>query len=273
MPYIAVRIDLGPCTGSRSWTPFGKPSKAARLLLLSVDGAFDHARPQGVARQPRGPRGRPRPRHPDPRARVRRLRQRGREVPRRPDRGERVHRLPAQAGRLRPAPGRRADDPREAPVGRGHAGADGDVRRRGRALRAAEQGPHHDAPEHPDAPHPAARRGRADPRDLRGGPLQPRGLRQHRAQRDRRPVGRRLPRRAVRHDALRRRLRALLRAPPDHAADAAQGQDRLHRLRDRPRAHRHPRRRLHRPRARRRQGLRAARRRRHRRSCRASRPR
>ena len=67
------------------------------------------------------------------------------------------------------------------------------------------------------------------PRDLRGRPLQPRGLRQHRAQRDRRPVGRRLRRRALRHDALRGRVRALLRAPPDDAADAAQGQDGLQR--------------------------------------------
>ena len=61
--------------------------------------------------------------------------------------------------------------------------------------------------------------------------LQPRGLRQHGAQRDRRPVGRRLRRRAVRPDALRGRLRALLRAPPDDAADAAQDQDGVHRLR------------------------------------------
>ena len=95
-------------------------------------------------------------------------------------------------------------------------------------------------------------------------PLQPRGLRQHRAQRDRRPVGGRLRRRALRHDALRRRVRALLRAPPHDAADAAQGQDRLRRRRRRrPRADRHPRHRVHRPRARRRQGLRAPRRRRH----------
>ena len=118
--------------------------------------------------------------------------------------GERVHRLPPEAGRLRPAPGRRADDPREAAVRRHHAGADGHVRRRGRAVRAAQQGPHHHAPEHPDPPRPAARRGGADPRDLRRRALQPRGLRQHRPQRDRRPVGRRLPRRAVRPDALRR---------------------------------------------------------------------
>ena len=105
--------------------------------------------------------------------------------------------------------------------------------------------------------------GGADPRDLRRRALEPRGLRQHRAQRDRRPVGGRLPRRAVRPDAVRRRVRALLRAPPDDAADAAQGQDRVHRLGHRPRADRHPRHRVHRPRARRRQGLRDPRRRRH----------
>ena len=34
-------------------------------------------------------------------------------------------------------------------------------------LRAAEQGPHHDAPEHPDPPRPARPDGEADPRDLR----------------------------------------------------------------------------------------------------------
>ena len=52
--------------------------------------------------------------HPDHRAGVRRLRQRGREVPRRRHGRGRVHRLPPEAGRLRPAPGRRPDDPRQA---------------------------------------------------------------------------------------------------------------------------------------------------------------
>ena len=42
-----------------------------------------HRRPQGVAREPRGLRERPRAHHPDHRQGVRRLRQRGREVPRR----------------------------------------------------------------------------------------------------------------------------------------------------------------------------------------------
>ena len=64
-----------------------------------------------------------------------------------------------------------------------------------RAVRAAEQGPHHHAPEHPDPPHAARRRGQVDPR-ARPTPAcpQPRGLRQHGAQRHRRPVGRRLRR-------------------------------------------------------------------------------
>ena len=198
-------------------------------------------------REPGGPRGRSGSHHPDPPARVRRLRQRGGEVPGRRDRGDRVHRLPPEAGGLRPAPGRRPDDPRQAAVRGRHAGADGDVRRRDGEVRAAQQGAHHHAAEHPDAPRPAAGRGRADPRDLRRRALQPRGLRQHRAQRDRRPVGRRLPRRALRPHALRGRVRALLRAPPHHPADAAQGQDRVHGLRHRSRADRHPRRRLHRP--------------------------
>ena len=51
----------------------------------------------------------------------------------------------------------------------------------------------------------------------RTGPVEPRGLRQHDAQRHRRPVGGRRRGRAVRPDPLRRRLRALLRAPPDDA--------------------------------------------------------
>ena len=58
-------------------------------------------------------------------------------------------------------------------------------------------------------------------------------------------------------------LRALLRAPPHDPADAAQGQDGLHRHRRGPRDHRHPRRRLHPAHQRRRAGLRDARRRRH----------
>ena len=160
----------------------------------------------GSLENPEVLRERPGPRDPDPRARVRRLRQRGAskfldgETA-----GGPVHRLPPQAGRLRPAPGRRPDDPREAAVRRRHAGADGGVRRRRREVRAAEQGPHHHAPELPVPPHPAAPtppRRSARSRDVR--PLQPRGLRQHRPQRDRRPVGGRLRGRAVRPHPLRR---------------------------------------------------------------------
>ena len=179
---------------------------------------------------------------------VRRLQDRGHEVPRRRAARGRVHQVPPQAGRLRPAPARRADDPREAALRRGHARADGELRRRDREVRAAEQGPHHDAPEHPDAPHPAAGRREGDPRARRGRAVQPRGLRQHDAQRDRRPVGGRGQGRAVRPDPLRGRVRALLRAPPDHPGDAAQGQDVVRRQPARPRDQRHPRRRL--PRAR-----------------------
>ena len=103
------------------------------------------------------------------------------------------------------------------PFGGHHARAAGSVRRRGREVRAAEQGPRHHAPEHPDAPHPAARSREGDPRARRLRALQPRGLRQHDAQRHRRPVGGRGQGRAVRPDPLRGRLRALLRAPPHHA--------------------------------------------------------
>ncbi len=84
------------------------------------------------------------------------------------------------------------------------------------------------------------------------GPLLARGLRQHGPQRHRRPVGRRQRGRALRHHPLRRRLRALLRPPPDDAADAAQDQDGVHGDRRGRRDHRHPRHRLHPARARRR---------------------
>ena len=115
------------------------------------------------------------------------------EVPARRDAGDRVHRLPPQAGRLRPAPARRADDPREAADGRHHARAAGGLRRRHRAVRAART----------RATSRRARTSRsttcrcddaaeADPRALRRRPVEPRGLRQHGAQRHRRPVGRRL---------------------------------------------------------------------------------
>ncbi len=170
------------------------------------------------------------------------------EIPRGADAGGRVHQVPPQAGGVRPAPGRRADDPREAAVRGDHPGAAGEVRRRDREVRAAQQGPRHHAPEHPDAPHPAAGCRAGDPRAGRGGALQPRGVRQHGAQRHRRPVGGGGERRAVRHDPLRGRVRALLRAPPDDAGDAAQDQDRLRRQRAGPGDQRNPRHRL--PRAR-----------------------
>ena len=133
----------------------------------------------------------------------------------------------------------------------------------GREIRAAQQGPHHHPPEHPDPPRAAARHGVADPRDLGHRPLLARGLRQHDAQRHRRPLGRRRRRRGLRPDPLRRRLRPLLRPPPDDAADAAQDQDLLHRLRRGPGDQRHPRHRLPRPRKGRGQGLRDPGRRRH----------
>ena len=163
-----------------------------------------------------------------------------------------VHRLPAQAGRLRPAPARRADDPREAADGRGHPRPDRRVRLGDREVRAARQGSRHHPPEHPDPPRPAARRREADPRALRRRPLLARGLRQHGPQRHRRPLRRRQRGRAVRHHPLRGGLRPLLRPPPDDPADAAQGEDRVHGHRRGRRDHRHPRHRLHPARARRR---------------------
>ena len=229
----------------------------------------EHPAGQGsrVARRPRGLRRRSRSCHPDHRARVRRLRLRGAEVPRRRHARGRVHRLPPEAGRLRTAPGRRPDDPREAAVRRHHAGPARSLRRRGREVHAAQEGSHHDPPEHPAAPHPAARRREGDPRAQRRGALLTRGLRQHGAQRHRRSLRRHQRRRALRPDPVCGRLRALLRAPSDDAADAAQDQDRVLGHGRRPSDHRDPRHRLHPPRARdrRRRGarLRFPRRRRH----------
>ena len=137
------------------------------------------------------------------------------------------------------------------------------LRRGGRALGAAGQGPHHHPPEHPDPPRAAARHGGAAEGHLRVRALLARGLRQHGAQRDRRPLGGRRSRRGLRSDPVRHRLRPLLRPPPDDAADAAQDQDRLLRLRRGPGDHRHPRHRLPLPRTGRGQGLRGPGRRRH----------
>ena len=143
-----------------------------------------------LAREPRGLRERPGARHPDPRAGVRRLRHRGRQVhARRHARGQ-VHRLPPQAGRLRPAPARRPDDPRKLPLGGitpEQMEAFADVIEQ---LRAARQGPHHDAPEHPVPPRPPPRRREVHPPDQRRRALLARGLRQHDPQRHRRPLGR-----------------------------------------------------------------------------------
>ena len=158
----------------------------------------------GLAREPRGLRQRPGSRDPDHRARVRRLRHGGQELPRGPAVRGAVHRLPAQAGRVRPAPARRADDSREAADGWHHPRADGDLRRRDRRLRAPEQGAHHDAPEHPDPSRAPPRCRRPDQAHLRCGALLAGGMRQHRPQRHRRPVRRRHRGRALRHHPLRR---------------------------------------------------------------------
>ncbi len=63
-------------------------------------------------------------------------------------------------------------------------------------------------------------------------------------ERDRRSVGGRREGRAVRHDAVRGRVRALLRTPPHYAGDAAEDQDGVRRLPARPGDLRHPRHRL-----------------------------
>ncbi len=60
---------------------------------------------------------------------------------------------------------------------------------------------------------PLPRRRQGDPRAVGGRPVEPRGLRQHDPQRHRRPMGGRRGGRALRPHPLRRRVRALLRAP------------------------------------------------------------
>ena len=92
---------------------------------------------------------------------------------------------------------------------------------------------------------------------------EPRGLRQHHAQRDRRSARGHARGRAVRHHAVRGRVRPLLRPPPDHAGDAAEGQDRVHRDRRGQRDHADPRHGLRPEGPRRRPRRRDARRRRH----------
>ena len=134
-------------------------------------------------------------------------------------RGDRVHRLPPQAGRLRPAPARRADDPREAAVRRHHARADGGLRGRHRALRAAAT----------RATSPRARTSRSTTsrctdaakliRELADAGLSSRegcGNTVRNVTGD--PWAGVAPGRALRPHPVRRRLRALLRAPPDDAA-------------------------------------------------------
>ena len=144
-------------------------------------------------------------------------------------RGGRVHRLPPPAGRLRAASGRAADDPREAPLRRRHPRAARGVRsvieryvplRKGHLTTRQNVQLHH-------VPLPDAAKLIREISRHRS--VLARGLRQHDPQRHRRPVGRRLRGRAVRPDALCRRLRSLLRAPRGLPADAAQVQDRVHR--------------------------------------------
>ena len=159
------------------------------------------------------------------------------------DRPRPVARLPPGARPLRPAPGRRADDPREDPAGRAVGRA---ARRAGGSSRALlpRLRPHHDAAEHP-VPLRAARRRRARLRPPGGrGADDPGGVRQLRAQHHRVPVRRRVAGRGVRRHAVRRGADALLPAPPALVVSAAQVQDRLRGLPRRSRLCRHQRHRL-----------------------------
>ena len=105
------------------------------------------------------------------------------------------------------------------------------LRRSGGAVRTAEEGPRHHTGEHPVSPRAAAVGGDVNSRAWRRRAVEPGGLRQHRAQRDGRPVGRCLRRRSLRRHALRRRLRALFRAASADAAPAAEVQGGLYRVR------------------------------------------
>ena len=246
-PSRAPRRGATPRPGADPWTkPDRQSANTGQQAPTGDIATWSHprwSRPSTVRRAARGrsrtprSRERPRPRDPDPRARVRRLRQRGREVPRRRhDRGAEFISFRLKQGvygqRQADVQMIRAKLPiggitpeqidvfadvveKYAPLNKGHVTTRQNIQIHHIPLRDAAK---------------------ADPRALRRRALQPRGLRQHRAQRHRRPVGRRDRRRAVRPHPLRRRLRALLRAPPDDAADAAQGQDRLQRPTDADRA-------------------------------------
>jgi len=126
------------------------------------------AKGRGLDRGPRGPRERPRPTSiPVLEREVRRLRHRSRpssSAARRPE--TEFHRLPPQAGRLRPSasPNVQMIPGSSLPMGgitpeQMEAFADGIEK-----YAPAQQGPHHHAPEHPDPPHCARRRGQVHPR-------------------------------------------------------------------------------------------------------------
>ena len=137
---------------------------------------------------------------------------------RRRARGGRVHQVPPQAGRLRPAPARRADGPREAADGRRHARPARRVRRRDRAAtcrcaRATSRRARTSRCTTCRCPTP-----RADPRDSATPACPARegcGNTMRNVTGD--PRAGTLDGRAVRHHPVRRRLRALLRPPPDDA--------------------------------------------------------
>ena len=190
----------------RSETKYPNPGQV--LLFSSVMEVVvdreQEAAGQGPGRHPGEPgdlRERPRPRHPDHRARVRRLRQRSREVPRR--RAARRTSSSASASN-------RASTGSASPTSRWSGSSfPSAASRRSRwtpspsvveKYAPLEQGPHHDPPEHPDPPRAAARHGAAAARDRRVRALLARGLRQHDPQRHRRPLGRRRPRRGLRPD-------------------------------------------------------------------------
>ena len=156
-----------------------------------------------------------------------------------------VARLPAGARQLRPAPGRRADDPGQDPAGHPRRGparrpwpTSADTWSRGFGHITTRQNVQfhfvqpHDV-EKVDAPH----RG--------GGPHLARGLRQRRPQHHRLPLRRGGRGRGLRRHALRGGDDALPAAPSLQLLAAAQVQDRLRGLRLRgPRPHRHQRPRL-----------------------------
>jgi hypothetical protein len=155
-----------------------------------------------------------------------------------------VARLPARPRHVRATPARRrVDGSRQDPPGDPRRGAAARPRRSGRDVLARLR-PRDDAPERAVPLRPPPRRGEGDARARGGGAHHARGLRQLGPQRDGLPVGGRRQGRGLRRDAVRGGAHPLLPAPPPELFPPSEVQDRVRRLRGRPRLHRDQRHRL-----------------------------